>query len=176
MTRLLVNAHGPDHPGMVAAVSKVLVDNGCNLEDTSMTRLGGHFTMLLTARPEGEVQVDALQAALASASESGITCSVVQIEEPVRRSDGGERWALSLYGKDQKGIVATISDHLASKGVNVDDMTTRLTGTDNARVYTVLIDVTIPTGQSDAVIEDLEAVAADLGITCHSRPTDADTL
>ena len=38
---------GADRPGIVAAVTGVLVEHGGNLEDTSMTILGGHFAMML---------------------------------------------------------------------------------------------------------------------------------
>jgi glycine cleavage system transcriptional repressor len=37
MSRFAVSVFGRDRPGIVAAVTRVLADAGCNLEDTSMT-------------------------------------------------------------------------------------------------------------------------------------------
>jgi len=47
VTHLAVSAIGADRPGIVAAVTGVLVDRGCNLEDASMSILRGHFAMML---------------------------------------------------------------------------------------------------------------------------------
>ena len=44
-----VTVVGNDRPGIVAGVTEVLFEQGCNLEDTSMTILRGHFTMMLVA-------------------------------------------------------------------------------------------------------------------------------
>ena len=41
--RWIVTALGQDRPGIVAGVTKVLYDLGCNLEDSAMTRLEGEF-------------------------------------------------------------------------------------------------------------------------------------
>ncbi|MBV8303503.1 MAG: amino acid-binding protein, partial [Acidimicrobiia bacterium] len=47
MGHYAVSAVGADRPGIVAAVTRVFVEHGCNLEDTSMTILRGHFAMML---------------------------------------------------------------------------------------------------------------------------------
>jgi glycine cleavage system transcriptional repressor len=47
MKRYLLTAAGRDRPGLVAAVSKILFEEGCNLEDSAMTRLQGEFAILL---------------------------------------------------------------------------------------------------------------------------------
>ena len=41
MPRFAISIFGRDRPGIVAAVTRVLADAGCNLEDTSMTILRG---------------------------------------------------------------------------------------------------------------------------------------
>ncbi len=66
MPHFAVSAVGVDRPGIVAAVTGVLVEQGCNLEDTSMSILRGHFAMmLLVAGPDG-LTAEALEAALTS--------------------------------------------------------------------------------------------------------------
>ena len=54
MPSFALAAIGKDRPGIVAAVSKVLYELGCNVEDSSMTMLRGNFAvMLVLAAPEG---------------------------------------------------------------------------------------------------------------------------
>jgi hypothetical protein len=44
---LAVTAVGADRPGIIARVTRVLYEHGGNLEDSSMTILGGHFAIML---------------------------------------------------------------------------------------------------------------------------------
>jgi formyltetrahydrofolate hydrolase len=44
--RFIMTAFGHDRPGIVADVTQILYENGCNLEDTSMTLLAGQFTLI----------------------------------------------------------------------------------------------------------------------------------
>ena len=50
MPHVAVTALGADRPGIVAAVTGVLMRHGGNLEDSAMTNLGGHFAMMLVSR------------------------------------------------------------------------------------------------------------------------------
>ena len=45
--RYIMTAFGQDRPGIVADVTKLLFENGCNLEETSMTLLADEFTLIL---------------------------------------------------------------------------------------------------------------------------------
>src|SRR5207237_7212888 len=47
MAHFAVTAVGVDRPGIVAGLTGVFVEHGCNLEDCSMTILRGHFAMTL---------------------------------------------------------------------------------------------------------------------------------
>ena len=54
MRHFAVAAIGRDRPGIVAAVTANLLDHDLNVEDSQMTILGGHFTMMLeVVLPEG---------------------------------------------------------------------------------------------------------------------------
>ena len=64
MARFAVSVFGRDRPGIVAAVTRVLADAGCNLEDTSMTILRGHFAMMLVVTGPAEPGAAGLEAGL----------------------------------------------------------------------------------------------------------------
>jgi glycine cleavage system transcriptional repressor len=64
MSRFAVSVFGRDRPGIVAALTRVLADAGCNLEDTSMTILRGHFAMMLVISGGAGIFAPDLEAAL----------------------------------------------------------------------------------------------------------------
>jgi glycine cleavage system transcriptional repressor len=173
-----VSCIGADRPGIVAAVTGVLVDHGCNLEDTSMSILRGHFAMMLVvAGPDG-LAAAALESALAEASGRLELVTVVRaIDDDVPSSPPGEAWSVSVYGADRPGIVHRFTSLLADAGVNVVDLDTRVIGGADRPVYAMVLDVTLPPGLAGPELADrLAALAADVGVECTIRPADVDIL
>ena len=56
--KFIMTAFCKDRPGIVADVSQVIYENGCNLEDSSMTSLSDEFAiiLLLSGREEGDLE------------------------------------------------------------------------------------------------------------------------
>jgi glycine cleavage system transcriptional repressor len=178
MPHFAVSAVGVDRPGIVAAVTRVLVDQGCNLEDTSMSILRGHFAMmLLVAGPDG-LSPEALEAALAgSAGDLDLVLAVRRIDDTVPIPLQGETWTVSVYGADQPGIVHRVTQLLAEVGANVVDLTTRVIGDPDRPLYAMLLDITLPAGVEGTTLRDrLDQLAGELGVDCSMHPADADVL
>jgi glycine cleavage system transcriptional repressor len=174
----MVIAVGADRPGIVAAVTGVLVEQGCNLEDTSMTILRGHFTMMLVvALPPGGDPARLAGALAAAADAVDVDVRVLPIGEEVGRSPGGDPWTVSVYGADRPGIVHGVAALLAGLGVNITDLTTRVAGPPEQPVYAMVLEVTVPPGVEAPDLERrLEALAGGLGVECSLHPADADIL
>jgi len=178
MGHYAVSAVGADRPGIVAAVTGVFLENGCNLEDTSMTILRGHFAMMLVvAAPEGLGQ-EALESALAgAASDFELVVAVRTIDDDVPSSPEGESWTVSVYGADRPGIVHSVASLLADNGVNIVDLTTRVIGDAARPVYAMILEVTLPAVADAAALQRrLADLAADLGVDCSLHPSEADIL
>ncbi len=62
-TRWIVTALGKDRPGIVAGITKILYQLGCNLEDSAMTRLGGEFAVMLAFSASAKAGADRLRRA-----------------------------------------------------------------------------------------------------------------
>jgi glycine cleavage system transcriptional repressor len=169
---------GADRPGIVAAVTGVLVEQGCNLEDTSMSILRGHFAMMLVvAAPDG-LSAGALEHALAEpVATFDLVLAVRAIDDGVPASPEGEPWTVAVYGTDRPGIVHRVAVALAELDVNVTDLTTRVIGDPDRPVYAMVIAATIPPGRAvDEVRARLDAVTGELGVECTLHPADADVL
>jgi len=176
---VVVTAIGADRPGIVAAVTGVLVDQRCNLEDTSMTILGGHFAMMLVVDVPADLAADELEAALGAVTDRfGLVVAARPIFDVGRGAEAqGEEWEVSVYGADRPGIVHQVTALLAERGVNVVDLTTRVIGDPDRPVYAMLLGVTVPPGTDmDALGEDLRSVAGELGVECSLHPAEADIL
>jgi len=175
VTHLAVSAIGADRQGIVAAVTKVLVDRGCNLEDASMSILRGHFAMMLVVDAPGGTEPAGLEREISDATAPfGLVVMVRGIDEASMRAAEGEEWTVSLYGADRPGIVHRVSAALAATGANITDLTTRVIGDPGRPVYAMFLDVTAPTGTSlDAA---LAGVAEELGVSCTVHRADADIL
>lgn len=174
---LSVTAVGEDRPGVVAAITGALAAVDGNLEDTSMTILGGRFAMvLIVAVPDG-VGVEQVEAALAAPA------AALHLDVSVHRSDragvptGGDRHSVAVYGADRPGIVHAVARVLADHGVNIADLATRVVGGPDRPVYAMLLDVVVPDGVDPSVVEQaLHDVASELDVECSMHPVDADIL
>lgn len=178
MAHYAVSAVGADRPGIVAAVTGVLVDAGCNLEDTSMAILRGHFAMMLVVEGPEATDAAGLEEALAvPAGQFDLVVAVREIDDAVPSSPAGDAWTVSVYGADKPGIVHRVAHALAEHDVNIVGLDTRVIGEPERPVYAMLLDVTLPpTIDAAAVGIRLNELGRDLGVECTLHPDDADIL
>lgn len=181
MGRLWLSALGADRPGIVAGVSGVLVDLGCNLEDSTMTNLQGHFAvMLVVAAPDG-VTAAALEDALADVARRFELVVAVRALADVPPADAGgspdEAWTIAVHGADRPGIVRDVTRALADAGGNVVDLSTHLVGAPGAPVYVMTLWVTLPAGDAgDAAADRVRQAAAALDVHCSVHRDEVDLL
>jgi glycine cleavage system transcriptional repressor len=177
--RWAVWAFGADRPGIVVAVTGVLVERGHNLLDGSCTLLGGQFAlMLLTDEGDSPGHPEALEAALAAAtSRLGLTVAVRPVEPEEEAAAPGEAWMVAVYGSDRPGIVHQVAQLLADRGVNVTDLTMRVIGDPSTPVYAMLLEAELPDGvDADGLRAELAELASELGVEASLHPVDADVL
>jgi glycine cleavage system transcriptional repressor len=174
MSLLAIAAIGADRPGIVAAVTRVLYDRGCNIEDTSMTILRGHFAMtLIVAGPD---DAPALEAALApAAADLGLLLTVREVAAEAAHAPA-RPYVVSVYGADHPGIVSAVAGLLADLGVNIIDLTTRLVDQPEP-LYAMFLDVDLPAGADFGdVARALDALAGDLRVEASIRAAEPDVL
>ena len=165
MAQLAVTAVGADRPGIIARVTGVLLQHGGNLEDSSMTILGGQFAIALLVSTESSA--DALEQALGDATgDLGLLVSVREIG-PGSHSPAPTHM-LSVYGADRPGIVHGIAQVLADQRVNVTDLTTRVLDGERP-VYAMMLEVSLPDGVSqDALAAALRQDVAEVEVSLRA--------
>lgn len=176
MPELAVTAMGPDRPGIVAAVARVLHERGGNIEDSAMTILGGRFSLALLVACDDDA--DALEAALQQGTtDLGLQLTVADAGATgsaqagaARRDAAAATHLLSVYGSDQPGILAGVAEALAEVGANVTDLSSRLIGSTDEPVYALVVELSC---DDEAAVRDaVEAVAGDLGVDWTLRALD----
>jgi glycine cleavage system transcriptional repressor len=170
-----------DRPGIVAAVSGALVELGCNLEDSTMTILQGHFAILLVVSGGQGVTSEILEQALVPAARRfELVTAVRPLSDAAPAQEAAleaEPWTISVHGADRTGIVHGVTSALAEAGGNVVDLATHLVGTAEAPVYVMTLRVTLPAGPGGVeAAERVRASAEGLGVHCTVHPDEADTL
>lgn len=168
-----VTVVGIDRPGIVAAISKVLYDRGCNLEDVSSTILRGHFSMMLLVHIPPKLEPGTLERELDEAGSAlGLTVTVRAVEETTSEVPAPTHM-VSVYGADKPGIVFKVAETLAEAGANITDLASRVIGEGGTPVYAVMLEVVFPEGTDpDSVLSLRDEL--DLDVSVH--PVEADLL
>jgi glycine cleavage system transcriptional repressor len=167
--RYIMTAFGQDRPGIVADVTKLLFENGCNLEDTTMTQLADEFTLILLFTCQNrEIEELLLRECRRLERDKGISAFIRPLQKRQKTGLGGfSTCILHVEGEDQAGIVYKVSQYLADQGLNICNLqsTVRASPESGTIIYMMDIHVQIPEGMSMQQVEaGLSAVADDLNV------------
>jgi glycine cleavage system transcriptional repressor len=177
-----LSAIGRDRPGIVAAVTGVLLGHGANLEDSQMTILRGHFTMMLVidlpdGADAGRLRAD-LDAAARGLGLEAIALAEVADADPDAPAEPSH--ILTVYGTDHPGIVNAVAEALAAAEVNITDLNTRLVAEDDGAaddLYAMMVEVSLPPGLSASALETLlAAIKCEQDVEVSVRELEADAL
>jgi glycine cleavage system transcriptional repressor len=176
-----LSAIGRDRPGIVAAVTGVLLGHGVNLEDSQMTILRGHFTMMLVVSVPEEADVGTLRDDLEDVR-TELDLEAVLLSPLAEADPAGEpvpTHILTLYGADHPGIVHAATSTLAERDVDITDLTTKLAGEggEGPPLYALMMEIAPPPGaDADELEAALRRVGEEQGVEVSLRPLDAEVL
>ncbi len=169
---------GKDRPGIVAEVSRVLFELGCNIADSTCTILSGQFAMILVIGHTEIASVSGIDPAFDPVRKKmGLTISLHALnDEEVSREKGftGRPHVLSVYGADRPGIVYSVARVLASHDVNVTDLNTQVVGAKDRPVYVMVLEVDIPESLDLKELDrEFDKIRKDLSISISMRPIES---
>jgi glycine cleavage system transcriptional repressor len=175
-----VSVVGKDRPGIAAAVSEVLLLHRGNIEDSQMTILRGHFTiMLIVSTPENVDPANLEEDLVAVRERLDLEAVVVnEVTEIEPSADPAATHIVSVYGVDHPGIVHAVTSSLAKQQVNITDLTTRLVSPHGGEpLYAMMLEVVLPPGVSAEKIEEsLREVREREGVELTIRELEQDAL
>ncbi len=158
---------GLDQPSIVAKLSSGLCNNGCNLGESSMGRLGNYFTIMLMVEHEGDKK--ALETIISS------VCDPLNLDSHlIKLEDGNQQHfepdvRISLFAEDRLGVVEDATVPLANAGLNILHLESNLGENDTAVTYFIHLEGTLSKGLTPiyGVLEKLEEKK---GIKSHLIP------
>lgn len=141
--RLVISVLVSDRVGILRDICHAMTDLHGNIDGIRQTVLEGYFSVILTV--SFAKQVKPQQAEEAILARFGAGEAAVAVRE-YRQASGkqptviGERFVVTLTGRDRKGILKDVLGFLAEKGINVEDWFVLF----NADEVTHIGDVTVP--------------------------------
>lgn len=173
MRHFAVSAIGRDRPGIVAAVTRTLLDHDVNVEDSQSTILRGHFAMtLIVSGPDG-LELVPLRADLARTA-TELRLGALAFDEIEDAEPGGPAepsHMVTVYGAYQPRIVNAVTSALSDCGVNITDLNTRVVDEpDDGDLYAMMLEVALPPGLDVESLEGLlEATRREQGVELTVR-------
>ncbi|MCW2973755.1 MAG: putative amino acid-binding protein [Thermoleophilia bacterium] len=173
MNQFAIAAMGGDQPGIVAAVGEALLNLGGNIDDSSMTILGGQFAMLLVVNVDRDR--DSLDAALRPVAERfGLKLEVSDAEPHPFSDQDRDDYVVAAYGPDRGGLVSTLSRVLADVHANINDFGSRL-GADST--FAMWFNVSLADDTNlEQLRGQLDAAGRELGLDVRLYQAEAEEL
>ncbi len=162
-TSLVLTVLGQDHPGLVDSLATTVAEYGGNWVESRMAHLAGQFAGILRVEVEPQ-QVEALTSAIKKLTATGLE-SMICADPMEPAQEGGFVVELDLMGIDQPGIVRRVSQVLAERGVNVEQLATECLSAPNTgqSLFHATAKLRLPEGLDfDEIRGALEQVTADL--------------
>ena len=154
MKKMIISVLGQDRPGIIAAVTHILFEQDCNIENVSQTILQNEFSgIFIVGVPEALSQGD-----LHRYLEAGLASMGLHVyEKRLADADGPETcvecesFVVTTTGPDRKGLVAAITAIMAGHGVNVTNLQAVFKGGDDPNANIMIYEVDVPKDACDAI-------------------------
>lgn len=178
MSRYSLHAIGADRPGIVASVTGVLADAGCNIEDSRMAILRGQFAIMLIVEAPRALALSDLDEAFRPVQEAlDLLVAVRPLVDEAEPVELGETVAVSVHGADHPGIVSAVAKAIADLGGNIVDLSTHRLEDEQGAAYVLLLSVEMRGDCSEEGLRTtLTDVADRLGVTAVVHASSSELL
>lgn len=156
MNKAILSVLGQDRPGIVAAISKILFQQNCNIENVSQTSLQSEFAGIFIVAMPIELPLETLKVCLIDALQR--FDMHVQIK-PLQPQDSGfstadiEPFVITTKGPDRKGLVAGIAEVIASHGVNITNLKAVFKGGEEPGDNIMIYEVDVPNHVDQKILD-----------------------
>ena len=123
-TSLVITFLGKDKPGLVDKLSSLVEGHDGNWEESHLSSMAGFFAGMVHILVTQD-KAAALTQALVALEEEGLTVTVKTADQAAA-NEIQQQVELDVMGHDRPGIVSRISEVIAARGINVEDLATEV--------------------------------------------------
>jgi glycine cleavage system regulatory protein len=159
---LVMTLIGKDRPGLVASLSAIIDRHGGNWEESRMVELEGEFAGLLHVGVAAD-RAGELERALGEIE--GMTVTVARAPAAEPSPEDTHLMTVEVIGQDHPGIVHHLSEAIAARGINIEELTSELKSAPMAggTMFQATARLRAPKSvRLEDLQQDLEAIADDL--------------
>jgi glycine cleavage system transcriptional repressor len=120
---LVISALGEDCPGIVNKLSKVIVDNNCNIEESRMAVLGGEFALILMISGH-ETAITKTKELLPAVGDELKLTIITKETELKKAQQEMVPCKVTVVSIDHPGIVHEVAEFFSSRTINIEEMNT----------------------------------------------------
>ncbi|PID39300.1 MAG: amino acid-binding protein [Proteobacteria bacterium] len=175
MQKMIISVLGDDRPGIIAAVTRILYEQDCNIENVSQTILQNEFSgIFIIGAPD-----DLSRSDLHQCLDDGLAPMDLHVFEKRLSgfnenapSDNCEPFVVTTKGPDDKGLVASITTILAAYRVNVTNLQAVFKGGDDPNANIMIYEVDVPKDIDHAALRQelrQKALALSLDISIQHK-------
>lgn len=146
MQKFVLSVIGKDKPGILAQISTVLYNFGCNIEDVSQTILQTEFaSILIVVNPERRA-LEEIGAALDEALRGQELSAHLRpmTPAPTVATGASQPFVITTKGVDKPGTIAAVTTAIASLGCNVNQFRAIITPEEGADDMVMIFEVDVP--------------------------------
>jgi glycine cleavage system transcriptional repressor len=147
MEKAVITVLGKDRPGIVAAVSWILFEHGCNIENVSQTILQSEFAgIFIASLPKGFTSEELSSHLERGLEPLGLHVVLKPLEEESKKvsPSPNEPFVITTTGPDRLGLVASITAVMAQFGVNITNLRAVFKGGDQSHHNVMIYEVDVP--------------------------------
>jgi glycine cleavage system transcriptional repressor len=179
--QLVISTVGADRPGLVATMCEIISEHNGNIDDSTMTLLGGQFAMIYVATfPDADSTQDfhnACQHLKESHNlhfESHLLDTPYSAETMTASESHPHKYLLSVGGYDRTGITYAFSKKLADFDINITDVNAHRINGEEGTVYMLAIEMDAPRElDEDAFKASLDTLGQAMSLDVRLRSMDA---
>jgi len=120
---LVLSAIGSDRPGIVNELSELILECGCNIENSRMTVLGGEFAIILLVSGQWNT-ITKLEDGIAKLEATLNLKVITKRTAPQPHTQNELPYAVEAICVDQKGILHELASFFSARTINIQDITT----------------------------------------------------
>jgi len=161
--RYVISILVADRVGILKDITSAVTDMGANIDGISQTVVAGYFTVILTATLRKSLSpAEISETILRNFAKGEIEIVVRPYEEAaVKRAPvKGNRYAVTVTGKDRPGIMKAVTTFLAGKGINVEDWYVEFVGQNVTHIGVISVPKLLDIKQTQEEFQQLLAPLA----------------